>query len=173
MERVAICHNIRSRENVGSMFRTSDAFGISKIYLTGFTPLPPHPKISKTALGAEEYVPWEQKPSAAALIKRLRRDGYCILALEQAERSITLPLARMRARNTPMALLVGNEVTGVPLPLLRMCDAVMEIPMRGAFVREARHPKHKKVMGKESLNVAIAYGIAAYELSLYRRNKNS
>ena len=80
MKRVAICHNIRSRENVGSMFRTSDAFGISKIYLTGFTPLPPHPKISKTALGAEEYVPWEQRMSDAALIKRLRRDGNRPLA---------------------------------------------------------------------------------------------
>src|SRR3989338_907388 len=172
MKRVAICHNIRSRENVGSMFRTSDAFGISKIYLTGFTPLPPHPKISKTALGAEEYVPWEQRTSAAALIKRLRRDGCCVLALEQAKKSSTPSRLRRRVRNTPIALLVGNEVTGIPLPLLKLCDAVMEIPMRGALVRETRHPKHKKVIGKESLNVAIAYGIAAYELSPHRRNKN-
>ncbi len=169
MELIIICHNIRSRENTGSIFRTSDAFGVSKIFLTGYTPQPPHPKISKTALGAENYVPWEAGVSAAAFIKKLKREGFLIMALEQSKRSIVPKEARRRTIKKRTALIIGNEVTGVPGSLLKLCDAVVEIPMRGALVRNRDHPKHKKILGKESLNVATAFGIAAYELSPLRR----
>lgn len=167
MKLFVICHNIRSRENVGSIFRTADAFGVSKIFLTGFTPHPPHPKIAKTALGAEQCVSWETKKSAAALIKKLKNEGAHIIALEQAQKSIVPAEACLKFNKQPVALIVGNENKGVSLALLKHCDAIIEIPMRGALIRHKGHPKHKKIVGKESLNVATAFGIVAYVLSPY------
>lgn len=149
-----ICHNLRSRENVGSIFRTADAFGIDKIFLTGFTPTPlhpatggTHPKILKTALGAENFVLWEKVFSPSRLIKKLRRDGFEIVALEQSQKSIALAKYRPK-QNT--ALIIGNEVSGIPPRILRQCDNIIEIPMCGK---------------KESLNVAVAFGIAAYAVA--------
>lgn len=142
-----ICHNIRSRENVGSVFRTADAFGIDKIFLTGFTPVPPHEKISKTALGAEQWVAWEKVFSCGRLIKKLRHDGFEITALEQAQNSADIGKYKPK-RN--IALIIGNEVWGVPRSILKQCDCVAEIPMVGK---------------KESLNVAVAFGIAAYAIT--------
>lgn len=141
-----ICHNIRSRENVGSIFRTSDAFGVSKIYLTGYTPTPPHEKISKTALGAEQWLAWEKRASIRRLLGELKSKKVRIVALEQTRRSIPLPKFKCKF---PLALLVGNEVTGLPQSLIRRTDTVVEIPMSGR---------------KESLNVAVAFGIAAYQI---------
>lgn len=140
----AVCHNIRSRENIGSVFRTADAFGVAKIFLTGYTPAPPHEKISKTALGAENFVPWEKIFSTARLIKKLRADGFEIVALEQSQKSINV--ARYHPKKNT-ALIIGNEISGIPPRILRQCDVIVEIPMRGR---------------KESLNVAIAFGVVAY-----------
>lgn len=149
-----ICHNIRSRENVGSVFRTADALGVDKIFLTGFTPTPlhpttggTHPKISKTALGAENFVPWEKVFSITRLIKKLHRDGFEIVALEQSRKSIALAKYRPK-KNT--ALIIGNEVSGIPPRILNQCDHIIEIPMLGK---------------KESLNVAVVFGIAAYAMA--------
>lgn len=141
-----ICHNIRSRENIGSVFRTADAFGVAKIYLTGYTPFPPHPKISKTALGAEGWVPWAKRKSVVVLIKKLKKERVQIVALEQAKRNIPLPKFRPRF---PLALLLGSEVKGISKATLKRTDKIVEIPMHGR---------------KESLNVAVAFGIAAYHI---------
>lgn len=140
----AICHNIRSRENVGSVFRTADAFGVNKIFLTGFTPAPPHEKITKVALGAEQWVAWEKVYSPARLIKKLRADGFEIVALEQSRNSIAPAQYRPKKK---IALIIGNEVAGIPPRVLQQCDRIIEIPMRGR---------------KESLNVAVAFGVAIY-----------
>lgn len=147
-----ICHNIRSRENVGSLFRTSDAFGVDKIFLTGFTPTPPHEKISKTALGAENFVLWEKVFSVSRLIKKLRLEGLEIVALEQSRKSIDIGKYQPKKKT---ALIVGNEVTGIPSRILKQCDRIIVIPMAGK---------------KESLNVAVAFGIAAYGV-LQRQQK--
>lgn len=144
-----ICHNLRSRENVGSVFRTSDAFGISKIYLTGYTPSPPHEKISKTALGSERWVLWEKRVSPAALVKFLKKRGVAVVALEQNKNSV--PLDGFKPR-FPLALIIGNEVNGISPSLLKAADAAVEIPVCGK---------------KESLNVAVAFGIAAHHIHAF------
>lgn len=148
-----VCHNIRSRENVGSVFRTADAFGVDKIFLTGFTPTPPHEKISKTALGAEQWMAWEKVFSITRLIKKLRAEKFEIAALEQSPRSV--PLSRYHPTKK-VALVIGNEVAGIPNRILKQCDTVIEIPMRGK---------------KESLNVSVAFGIAAHIIT--QRQKTS
>lgn len=147
MSFLVICHNIRSRENVGSVFRTADALGIDKIFLVGYTPAPPHEKISKTALGAENFVLWEKVFSTARLIKKLRANGFEITALEQSQKSIAL--AKYRPKKN-IVLIIGNEVSGIPPRILQQCDRIIEIPMRGK---------------KESLNVAVAFGIAVYAMA--------
>lgn len=113
-----VCHNLRSRENVGSIFRTADAFGVDKIFFTGFTPTPlhpatggTHPKITKTALGAEQWIAWEKVFSPTRLIKKLRADGFEIAALEQSRKSINI--ARWRPTKK-VVLIIGNEVSGIP-----------------------------------------------------------
>lgn len=145
-----ICHNIRSRENIGSVFRTSDAFGIDKIFLTGYTPMPPHPKISKTALGAENWIPWEKVFSTTPLIKKLKKDGFLIVALERNHFSVDILRFRKSKPEKPIALIIGNERKGIPPKILKQCDKITEIPMKGK---------------KESLNVAVAFGVAAFILT--------
>jgi len=145
-----ICHNIRSRENTGSIFRTSDAFGVDKIFLVGYTPTPPHQKISKTALGAENWIPWEKVFSPARLIKKLKKEGFFIAALEQDGRSVHIEKFSAKGGSAsggkyanikkPLALIVGNEVSGIPKKILRQCDAILEIPMKGKMSRNAHHP---------------------------------
>ena len=142
---VAILHNIRSRENVGSIFRTADAAGVAKIYLCGITPRPPHEKISKTALGAEKTVPWEYYKQTWRLIERLKKAGYQIIALEKAQKSQNLFTVKTPPKLR--ALVVGNEVSGLSTYLLGRSEMIVSIPMRGK---------------KESLNVAVAFGIAVY-----------
>lgn len=145
-----VCYNIRSRENVGSIFRTSDAFGIARIFLAGYTPIPPHPKISKTALGAENWIPWEKVFSTARLIKKLKHEGFLITALEN-NRPRHIDISKFRHNHKKsLALILGNEVSGIPPKILKQCDKILEIPMKGE---------------KESLNVAVAFGVAAYLLT--------
>ncbi len=145
-----IAHNIRSLYNVGSIFRIADAFGISKIYLTGYTGTPVNPihkkKIGKVALGAEGWIPWEKVRSGSKLIKRLKQTGVTVVALENNVKAQKLTKFKVKK---PFALLLGEETKGVPKPLLKLCDKVVEIPMSGK---------------KESLNVSVAFGIAAYAI---------
>jgi tRNA G18 (ribose-2'-O)-methylase SpoU len=143
---VLVLPNIRSRFNVGSIFRTADAGGVSKIYLCGITPTPPHEKISKVALGAENSVPWAYSRQTGRLLKKLQAEGYHLVALEQSPRSI--PYTQYRPTGK-IALLLGNEVTGLPTRWLEPCDTVIDIPMRGH---------------KESLNVSVAAGIAIFHI---------
>ena len=141
-----ILPDIRSCHNVGAMFRTADACGVTKIYLVGYTPCPPRPQIDKVSLGAELWMPWEQKKSLKVLVKTLKKQGFTIVGLEKnsASKDIgSIPFSY------PVALIVGNEVDGIHPDILELCDVVAHIPMYGR---------------KESLNVSIAAGIAMYEI---------
>ena len=145
-----ILYNIRSRFNVGAIFRTADAAGIDKIYLCGITPQPPHPKIDKVALGAEKTVPFEYVKQTVRLIKNLKKQKYTILALEQSKNSIPyFKFKNMKDKKT--VLILGSEVKGLPKKILDLADKVLEIPMHGK---------------KESLNVGIATGIVIFELKI-------
>ncbi len=143
-----ICQNIRSLFNVGAIFRTADAFGADKIFLTGITGRPPRKEISKVALGAEEYMPWEYQRQPARLIKKLKSQGVQIVALEQAKGE-SIDLNQWQPK-FPLALILGYEPVGLPKPLLKLADQIVEIPMHGK---------------KESLNVAVAFGIAANHIA--------
>ena len=159
-----ICHNIRSRHNVGSIFRTADGAGVSKIFLCGITPAPPHPNIEKVSLGAEKFVEWEKCKETWRTIEKLKKENFEIVALEQAKNAISLD--RTDPPATPerndggrgngcrfgekIALVLGNEVEGLPPAILKRTDKIIQIPMRGK---------------KESLNVAVAFGIAVYKLA--------
>jgi tRNA G18 (ribose-2'-O)-methylase SpoU len=143
---ILILHNIRSRFNVGAIFRTADAAGISKIYLCGITPAPPHPKIDKVALGAEKTIPFEKYSRTSDIIKKLKKQKYSVVALEQSRES--MPYFKLNPKY-PLALVVGNEVRGLPLSIINKCDRVVEIPMHGK---------------KESLNVAVATGIVIFAI---------
>lgn len=145
-ELILILDNIRSRENVGSIFRTADAAGVLKIYLCGMTPVPPHDKISKTALGAENWVPWEYRRNTWQTITELKKRGFKIYALEQTKNSRNIFKFKPQF---PLALVVGNEVKGISPKILKYCDKKISIPMYGK---------------KESLNVSVAAGIAIYTL---------
>jgi tRNA G18 (ribose-2'-O)-methylase SpoU len=166
---VAILYNIRSLHNVGSIFRTADAAGVEKIYLCGYTPSPidkyghAEPKISKVALGAEKYIPWEKRggtPQATVkLIRELRQSGYKVLAVEQSKTSVPFDQPDFKKKEfQKIALLVGNEVGGIPPSVLKAADLVIEIPMFGK---------------KESLNVSVAFGIAAYQVALKQNKQKS
>ena len=150
-EIVAVLCDVRSIHNVGSIFRTADAAGISKIYLCGITPMPldrfgkVRPEFAKVALNAEQSVQWEYKKSAAGVLTGLTKQGYAVVAIEQAKGSKAYP--SLRKKSGKFALVVGNEVAGLSKPILKKADIVIEIPMRGE---------------KESLNVSVAFGIVAY-----------
>ena len=143
---VLVLHNIRSRYNVGSIFRTADCAGIEKIYLCGITPIPPHSRISKVALGAEEYIDWEKSRQTGRVIDQLKDKGYQIVALEQGKKSINYSKFKPEF---PVALILGAEVTGLPERLLNKCEKIIEIPMHGQ---------------KESLNVSVACGISIFQI---------
>ena len=146
---VAVLDNIRSTYNVGSMFRTSDGCGIDKLFLCGITPTPKHPKVGKTALGAENAVPWLHSWSVLDTAKELKKEGYLIAALEGGSTAINLfdALPRIKGSSSPIALVAGNEVSGVDPEVVHISDLCVYIPMEGI---------------KESLNVATAFGIASY-----------
>lgn len=144
---VLIAHNIRSLHNVGAFFRTSDAFGVEKIYLTGYTGCPPRKEIAKTALGSEHRIPWEHREDLDELILELKSAGKKIVALEISDRAI--PVDKLETSVENIALIVGSEVEGISPQLLEQCDEIIEIPMIGV---------------KKSLNVSVATGIALFAI---------
>lgn len=143
---IAVLENVRSAYNVGSVFRTADAFLIEAIYITGYTAKPPHKEIKKTALGAEDTVDWKHFPSAADAIQYLKNNGYKVYAVEQVENSISLE--KFKATDK-VAVIFGNEVTGVEQSTIALCDGTIEIPQLGM---------------KHSLNIATAAGVVLWEL---------
>ncbi len=141
-----ILEDIRSLYNVGSIFRSADAFLVQELILTGFTPTPPRKEIAKTALGADLSVPWTSSASAVDAVRERADAGWTVLALELAHDA--LPMASLAAHHYPLCLVVGNELTGVSAEVLQACHGAVQIPMFGV---------------KHSLNVAVATGIALYE----------
>ena len=139
-----ILNNVRSAYNVGSIFRSADGAGVGKIWLCGITGYPPNREIAKTALGAELQVPWSYKEDAVSVIKELKKQGYQIVLLEQAQKSVAYLDFKPRA---PVGLVIGNEIDGVCEKIIEYCDAAVEIEMAGL---------------KNSLNVSVAFGIVAY-----------
>lgn len=155
---IVIAHNMRSTHNVGSLLRTAEGLGIAKVYLSGYTPYPtiahdtrlPHmsvkltKQINKTALGAEDLVPWEHTESLPDIIAELKQQGFTVYALEQAPNSI-----RLKSLKTPekVAIILGREVEGLEQEIIDLCDGVLEIPMLGQ---------------KESYNVVQAAAMAMY-----------
>jgi 23S rRNA (guanosine2251-2'-O)-methyltransferase len=148
---IAVLENVRSAYNVGSVFRTADAFLLEGIYLCGYTAFPPHKEIKKTALGAEDAVHWKHFRSIAEAIEDLKSLGYKVYALEQAENSIPLHTFRA-AKGEKIAVIMGNEVTGVEQSTIALCDGWIEIPQLGM---------------KHSLNVSVAAGVVIWELVKY------
>jgi tRNA G18 (ribose-2'-O)-methylase SpoU len=158
---VLVMHDIRSALNVGSMLRTAEGLGVSKAYMTGYTPYPEHKddgrlphhrrrtasRIRKTALGAEQFIQWQHLPDISECFDKLRSDGFQLVALEQAPEAIEL--SRFEA-GPKTALIVGNEITGLEPAVLKQADQIIRITMRGR---------------KESFNVAIAAGMALYRLA--------
>jgi len=143
--------NIRSAWNVGSILRSADGFGFHHVYLCGITPTADNESVTKTSLGAEDSVPWSYHKDAVRLVKGLRVEGWNVYALEEDARSQSLSLFPTSPFSNPVVLIVGNEITGVDPDLLDMCDEIFYIPMRGE---------------KKSFNVAIAFGVAAYALTI-------
>ncbi len=142
-----VVDNVRSVHNVGSIFRTSDAARVEHLHLTGYTPTPDHKDLHRTALGAQDTVPWSHHASALPLLGRLRTEGYTLAALEIAD--VSLPPGDVAASAFPLALVVGNEVAGVDDAIMDVADLALELPQYGA---------------KHSLNVSVAYGIAVFDL---------
>ena len=144
---VVVAHDVRSAHNVGAIFRTADSAGLRHVYLTGFTPGPDHRGVTKTALGAQDAVPWTYDASLGAVLGGLRAKGYAIAALERTADAV--PPSDVRAEHFPLALVLGNEVTGVDAAVLEAADLVVGLPQYGV---------------KASLNVSVAFGVAAYGL---------
>ncbi|RYZ57137.1 MAG: TrmH family RNA methyltransferase [Chitinophagaceae bacterium] len=144
---IAVLENIRSAYNVGSVFRTADAFLLEGIYLCGYTAFPPHKEIKKTALGAEDSVTWKHFKNIGEAIDEIRSQGYKVYAVEQAVDS--WKLGSFTVEDDKVAVIFGNEVTGVEQSTIALCDGVIEIPQLGM---------------KHSLNVATAAGVVLWEL---------
>ena len=145
-----VCDNIRSLENIGSIFRTSDALGVDKIFLCGISGYPPNSKISKTALGAEKTISFEYHWQAWRVIEKLKKRKFQVVALEKTKGAFIY--TRLNPK-FPLALVVGNEKTGVSKSVLKKADKIIYLPMRGK---------------KESLNVSVAFGVAGYEINRHR-----
>ena len=146
---VVVLDDVRSMYNVGSVFRTSDAFRVERIVLCGITSTPPHPEIHKTALGAEDSVSWEHAETALSAVEELRRQGYAVLAVEQAEGSTSLP-SFCAEKGKKYAVVLGNEVKGVHQEVVDACNGCLEIPQLGT---------------KHSMNVSVTAGIIIYEFA--------
>lgn len=143
---VLVLDNVRSAHNVGSAFRTADAFGVDKVYLGGYCPVPPSPELRKVALGAEEVVPFEQVADVVELVRRLQEEGFIVAAVEQTVHSIKLDRFR-REPGRRYALVFGNEVDGVQQEVVDACDFSLEIPQQGT---------------KHSLNVSVSVGVVLW-----------
>ena len=143
---IAVLHDVRSMHNIGAAFRNADAFGIKKLILSGFSPSPPRPEISKTAIGAEEFVDWESTESITEKLEYLKKEGYLIVGLEQTDQSILIPDYKP-PQDQKICLVFGNEVTGLDKKLLPFVDTFIEIPQYG---------------NKHSLNVSVTVGISLY-----------
>ena len=144
---IAVLENIRSAHNVGSVFRTADAFLIEAVFITGYTAKPPHKEITKTALGAQDSVDWKYFDTTKMAIEQLKRDQYRVFAVEQVADSISLEkLSRLDIDK--IAFIFGNEVSGVDNETLVLCDGCVEIPQFGM---------------KHSLNISVAAGIVLWE----------
>ena len=144
---VVVLDNVRSLYNVGSVFRTADAFRVAAVVLCGITATPPHPEIHKTALGAEDSVAWRHFADTIEAVRWLRSEGYELLAIEQCENSVSLPdfLPNVNER---YAVVLGNEVHGVQQDVIDACDGCLEIPQYGT---------------KHSMNVSVTAGIVIYD----------
>lgn len=146
----ALLDNIRSAWNVGSMFRSAQGAGLAYLHLCGITPTPDNSTVGKTALGAEQTVPWDYAMNGVVKVRELLAQGYHLWALEQDERACPIDEVQLPASTaSPLVLVVGNERCGVDPGILECCEQVVDIPMHG---------------GKRSLNVAVAFGIAAFTL---------
>jgi len=147
-----LLHDIRSVHNVGSMWRTANAAGVTKIFLSGYTPSPvdrfgvERKDFAKVALNSQKKIAWESVENPANFIKNLKKEGFHIVAIEQAKNSVDYKKVKIKK---PVLFLVGNEVEGIPQKLLKLADIVAEIPMKG---------------DKESLNVSVAFGIALFRM---------
>lgn len=141
-----LAHNVRSLWNVGSFFRTCDAFAVERLYLTGYTGCPPRKEIAKVAIGAENSVSWERHQDPLPVVRTLKEEGWQLIALELLPDATELTAFQAAQQ---VCLVVGHELEGVPLEITALCDAVVRIPMLGR---------------KESLNVAVATGIALHHL---------
>ncbi len=145
---IVLVHNIRSMHNVGAIFRSADAFGISEVMLSGYTPTPPRPEINKTAIGAEEFVSWKYVEEGAEAVQNLKENGYYLVGLEQTTHSTPLPDFEAQAHKK-MCIVVGSEVSGIDDELLPLLDECVAIPQFGH---------------KHSLNVSVAAGVILYAL---------
>ncbi len=145
---VLVVDGLRSHHNVGSLFRTADAFAFERIYLCGITPRPPHREIHKTALGATESVHWSYNENTLECVNELRNEGYTVYALEQAQNSISLKELSVEPQGK-YAFVVGNEVFGVQQEVINACDGVVEIPQEGT---------------KHSLNASVSAGMLMWQV---------
>ncbi|NNE71602.1 MAG: TrmH family RNA methyltransferase [Rhodothermales bacterium] len=144
---VVVVENVRSAYNVGSILRTADALMVRHVYLTGFTPPGDHRGVHKSALGAQDTVPWSHARDSVAILDALRRDGYCVAAAEITDSPSTAQ--DLDPGHFPLALVLGNEIEGVSESALERCHLALELPQFGA---------------KHSLNVAVAFGVIGYDL---------
>ena len=151
---IVVLDNVRSLHNVGSFFRTADAFQIEKIYLCGITATPPNKEIHKTALGATETVAWEHNKNIIEVIENLKKDNIEVYAIEQVENSISLE-SFCPKKDTTYALVFGNEVYGVSQEAIKICNGSIEIPQLGT---------------KHSLNISVSAGIVIWDL--FQKIKN-
>lgn len=147
---IIIADNVRSMHNVGSIFRTSDAFLVEKIYLCGITPTPPHREIQKTALGATESVDWQYAENTLDVVNQLKKEGWTILALEQTTNSVMLDELKVE-KGEKIAIVLGNEVDGVNQEVINLCHKAVEIPQFGT---------------KHSFNVSVSCGIMLWQVYL-------
>lgn len=145
-----VLDNIRSAYNVGSILRTLDGFVVRHIYFCGISPLPDNPKVSKTALGAENISNWSSHNNGLMLTKKLKHEGNCILGLEYCQKSIPITEVNKNVLNKPIVLIIGNELAGIDPDIRKVCDVLVHIPMYGK---------------KSSFNVTVAFAIAAFYLN--------
>lgn len=149
---VVVLDNVRSRHNVGSLFRTADSFGVGRMVLCGFTPCPPHREIEKTALGATTSVPWVQEEDTASALERLKVQGYRVVAVEQTVQAV--PFTHLvPKRNEKIALVLGNELSGVSDDVVQHSDTCVMVPQHGS---------------KHSLNVSVCGGLVIWWVSHHR-----